>query len=310
MKKPKFVLSLTTRDSDYQAEQAAAAEEAARRLGIDLQVLYAENDTIMQSQQLLNIIQSNSGAHPDGIIFEPVGGTGLPQVARAAVGAGIGWVVLNREVDYVAELRRRFKVPIFAVTSDHEEIGRIQGRQIETLLSQGGSMLLIHGPAANLDAKQRTNGMYETKPAQVQVKQIRGDWTEAGAYKSVSSWLELSTSREARIDLVAAQNDVMAMGARKAFQGIADNALRDRWLALPYLGVDGIPKTGQTWVRGGQLTATVVVPPDAGIAIELLAQAVQTASMPPEKSVAIPKSFPSIEELAKKIPRKSQAAAT
>lgn len=310
MKKPNFVLSLTTRDSDYQAEQAAAAEEAARRLGIDLQVLYAENDTIVQSQQLLNIIQSNSGAHPDGIIFEPVGGTGLPQVARAAVSAGIGWVVLNREVDYVADLRRTFKVPIFAVTSDHEEIGRIQGRQIETLLSQGGSMLLIHGPAANLDAKQRTNGMYETKPAQVQVKQIRGDWTEAGAYRSVSSWLELSTSRSAQIDLIAAQNDVMAMGARKAFQGMADNALRDRWLALPYLGVDGIPKTGQTWVRSGQLTATVVVPPDAGIAIELLAHAVQTANMPPEKSVAIPKSFPSIEDLAKKLPRKSHAVAT
>lgn len=46
MKRPKFVLSVTTRDSDYQAEQAAAAEDAARRLGIDLQVLYAENDTI------------------------------------------------------------------------------------------------------------------------------------------------------------------------------------------------------------------------------------------------------------------------
>jgi ribose transport system substrate-binding protein len=310
MKRARFVLSLTTRDSDYQAEQAAAAEEAARRLGIDLQVLYAENDTIEQSQQLLNIIQSDSGARPDGIIFEPVGGTGLPQVARAAVSAGIGWVVLNREVDYVAELRRSFKVPIFAVTSDHEEIGRIQGRQIETLLSRGGSILLIHGPTANLDAKQRTIGMYETKPARVQVKQIRGDWTEAGAYKSVSSWLELSTSREARIDLIAAQNDVMAMGARKAFQGMADNALRERWLALPYLGVDGIPKTGQTWVRRGQLTATVVVPPDAGMAIEILAHAVQTASMPPEKSLAIPKSFPSIEDLAKTMPRKSRAAAT
>ncbi len=92
MKKLKFVVSLTTNDNDYQIEQAAAAEDAARRLGVDVQLLYADNDAIMQSQQLLKIIQSNSDSHPDGIIFEPVGGTAMPQVAKAAAAAGIGWV--------------------------------------------------------------------------------------------------------------------------------------------------------------------------------------------------------------------------
>ena len=64
MKKLKFVVSLTTRDNDYQMEQAAAAEEAAQRFGADLQILDAENDAILQSQQLLKIIQSNTEAHP------------------------------------------------------------------------------------------------------------------------------------------------------------------------------------------------------------------------------------------------------
>jgi len=102
MKKLKFLISLTTNDNDYQIEQAAAADEAARRLGVDVQIIYAENDSITQSQQILSVIQSRSDAHPDGIIFEPVGGTALPQVARAAVSAGISWVVLNRNVDYIA----------------------------------------------------------------------------------------------------------------------------------------------------------------------------------------------------------------
>jgi ribose transport system substrate-binding protein len=266
--------------------------------------LYAENDTIVQSQQLLTIIQSNSGSHPDGIIFEPVGGTGLPQVARAAVSIGIGWAVLNREVDYLADLRRSYKVPVFSVTSDHEEIGRIQGRQLQALLPSGGSALLFQGPIGNLDTKQRTAGMYETKPDGVQVRLMRGDWTEASAYKSVSSWLNLSTSQQTRIDLIAAQNDFMAIGARKAFREMTDSASRERWLALPYIGVDGVPTTGQTWVRGGELAATVVVPPNAGIAVELLAHAVQNGSMPPEKSFSTPTSFPDIQELAKNAPRK------
>ena len=173
MKKLKFLVSLTTNDNDYQIEQAAAAEAAARRLGVDLQIIYAENDSITQSQQILSVIQSRSDAHPDGIIFEPVGGTALPQVARAAVGAGISWVVLNRNVDYIAEIRRSHRVPIFGVSSNHEEIGRIQGHQFAALLPKGGTVLHIQGPSESLAAKQRTTGMYETKPAEVQVVQAR-----------------------------------------------------------------------------------------------------------------------------------------
>lgn len=305
MKKLKVVLSLTTRDNDYQAEQAAAAQEMASRLNIDLEILHAENDGILQSQQLLNIIQSSSAPHPDGIIFEPAGGTAMPQVARASAAAGIAWVVLNREVDYVSDLRRNYNVPIFSISSDHEEIGRIQGTQIAALLPHGGSVLLIQGPAENLAAKQRTSGMYETKPVEVHVKVMRGNWTEANAEKLVSSWLRLSTSQAGGINLVAAQNDAMAIGARKAFEQIADATQRQSWLALPYLGIDGASKTGQAWVQRGQLTATIVVPTNAGKAVDMLAHALQTGNLPPEKTLTTPKSYPAVEDLAKKARRKA-----
>jgi ribose transport system substrate-binding protein len=264
MKKLNFLLSLTNIDNDYQREQASAAEAAARRLGVDVQIIHADNDTITQSQQLLKVIQSRAEAHPDGILFEPVGGTALPQVARAAAAAGIGWVVLNRDAEYVAELRKTHRVPIFAVTSDHEEIGRIQGRQFAALLPKGGSVLYIQGPGESSAAQQRTMGMYETKPVDLQVKLMRAHWTEASAYRAVSSWLRLSTSQRARIDVIAAQDDSMAVGAKKAFQELPVEAARDRWLSLPYIGCDGLPKTGQTWVKRGLLTATIFVPPNAG----------------------------------------------
>lgn len=309
MKRPRFVLSLTTNDNDYQMEQATVAQETASRLKVDLEILYAENDAILQSQQLLKIIQS-SGGHPDGIIFEPVGGTALPQVARAAAAAGIGWVVLNREVEYLTDLRREFRLPIFGISSDHEEIGRIQGRQISALLPQGGSILLIQGPAESLAAKQRTTGMYETKPIGVQVKVIKANWTEAGAYKAVSSWLRLSTSLQNPIDLVAAQDDSMALGAKKAFQDIADNSVKDRFWRMTYLGIDGVRTTGQAWVRRGILSATVVVPTNTDLGIEMLAHAVQTGTIPEQQTLTTPKSLPSIEEMAKKPARKSQAAGT
>ena len=300
MQKLRFVASLTTNDNDYQIEQAAAAQEAAKRLNVELEILYAENDAILQSQQLLKIIQSSSGSHPDGIIFEPVGGTALPQVAKAAAAAGIGWVVLNREVDYLSELRRAYKVPVFAVTSDHEEIGRLQGKQLAALLPNGGSVLLIQGPSESLAAKQRTTGMYETKPIGVQVKLMKGNWTEASAYKAVSSWLKLSTSQQTPIDVIAAQNDAMALGARKAFQELGDTVARDRFLAAPYLGIDGVSKTGQSWLRRGLLNATIVVPANTDQALDMLVHAVQSGTIPPEKTLTVPRSMPIVEELARK----------
>src|ERR1039458_5159216 len=101
MKKLSFLVSLTNDDNDYQQEQAAAAEKAARRLGVDLKIINANNDAVTQSQQLLHYIQGSASSRPDAIVFEPAGGTGFPQVARAATAADIGWGILNHEDDHV-----------------------------------------------------------------------------------------------------------------------------------------------------------------------------------------------------------------
>jgi ABC-type sugar transport system substrate-binding protein len=296
MKKLSVLVALTTDDNDYQVEQAAAAEDASRRNGVDLKILYADNDAIRQSQQLLQVIQS-APVKPDAIIFEPAGSTSLPQVARAAAAGGIGWVILNREAEYIQDLRRTYKVPVFAITSDHQEIGRIQGRQMAALLPQGGSVVYIQGPSGSDAAQQRTEGMQEKKPANVQVRMLRAQWTEGSAHQAVSAWLRLSTSRELRIDAIIAQDDSMAIGAKKAFQEISDNEQRRRWLAAPFTGCDGLPKTGQAWVRNGQLAATIVVPPNTGLAIDMLARAAQSGTLPPERTYTETRSFPALDEL-------------
>jgi ribose transport system substrate-binding protein len=219
-------------------------------------------------------------------------------VARAAAIAGIGWVVLNRDVEYIPELRKAYRVPAFCITSDHEEIGRIQGRQLAAILPKGGSVLYIQGPSESLAAKQRTFGMYESKPAEVQVKLMKAQWTEASAFRTVSSWLRLSTSQQTHLDLIAAQDDSMALGARRAFEEELNLPARERWLKLPYIGCDGLPNSGQNWVRRGLLAATIFVPPNAGTAVEMLVEAIQNASVPAERSLIVPVSIPALDVLA------------
>jgi ribose transport system substrate-binding protein len=297
MRKLRFLLSLTTNDNDYQIEQARAAEPAAKKFNAELQILYADNDAINQSTQILKAVQGAVDERPDAIIFEPVGGTALPQVARAAVGAGIGWAVLNRDANYVPELRQSGKAPVFTVSSDHVEIGRIQGRQCAALLPTGGSVLYIQGPSENSAAKERTLGMQEAKPGNIHLVMLKGQWTEESSQRAVRSWLKLTTSQKANIDLIAAQDDSMAMGARKAFQELSSEIEKERWLALPFLGCDGLPSTGQAWVRSGQLTATIFIPPNSGQAIGMLVDALQNGKRPPERALTNAVSVPALESL-------------
>jgi len=297
-KKLRIVVALTTNDNDYQIEQAQSAEQAAARLGVTVEIIYADNDAINQSTQILKVVQAAAEARPDAIVFEPVGGTALPQVARAAAGAGIGWAVLNRDASYLEELRKITNAPMFGVSSDHVEIGRLQGRQLAALLPKGGAVLYIQGPSENSAAKERTAGMHETKPANIQATLLKAQWTEESALRAVRSWLKLSTSQKSTIDVVAAQDDSMAMGARKAFQELSNELDRERWLKNPFIGCDGLPNTGQAWVRSGQLAATVFVPPNTGQAIEMIVDAIQNKRQPPARVLVAPRSIPALTAIA------------
>jgi ribose transport system substrate-binding protein len=297
MSKIKFVLSLITRENDYQREQAKAAEAVAGRLNVDLEILYADSDSVTQSSQLLDVIHKHK-SELSGILVEPAGGTSFPQVGRAAVSAGIAWVVLNRDANSVVDLRGKFPAPAFAVSSDHVEVGRIQAQQLAAILPEGGTVLCIQGPSASLAAQQRMVGLQEAKPSNITLKLLKSsNWTEEGGHHAVSSWLRLMTSHQQQIHAVAAQNDFIALGARKAFEEIASGQEAAHWAKLPFLGVDGLARTGQSWVNGGSLTATVVVPAVAGSALEMAVEAIAKKAQPPDIRLIPAHSFPGLDSL-------------
>ncbi|HLX84089.1 MAG TPA: sugar ABC transporter substrate-binding protein [Terriglobales bacterium] len=293
MDKLNVVVALTTRDNDYQAEQAVAVADMAARLGVKIQIIYADNDAVNQTQQLIKIIQ-DSTQRPDAILVEPVG-TGMPQVAKAAVGAKIGWGIVNSHPDYIPELRRGGAVPVFSVSTDQSEVGKIQGKQLGVLVPKG-NVLYVEGPFSSTATQQRTKGMLSTKPSLVELKMLKGDWTERSANRAMKSWLSLGSSRQLEIRAVICQNDAMAMGARKALDDLTEKD-REHWANTPFTGCDGVTKTGQDWVRRGLLKATIITAAAAGTALEILVKAVNAGSQPPESTLIPPKSFPAIEEL-------------
>lgn len=300
MKKWKYVLSIPG-DTMYLRAQTAEAQSAADRLGVELEVVTADMDSVTQGQQLLDLIQSRTSPRLDGILVEPVSAAGLPRVAEAAVHAGIAWVVSNAQVDYVGALRRNAKVPVFQISQDHLEVGRTQGRQIGAILPKGGSVLYLRGPAMSWWATKRFEGMESTKPKHhVEVKSLKvlGSTAE-NACKAVSSWLSLSHARSDAVQLIMSQNADFISGVRKAFETTTSEPERMRWLSLPQAGV-GLADRIKPQVDQGVLCAAVVTSLTMGRALEMLAGAMTNGLLPPEQTLVEAYSYPNLNELAKR----------
>src|SRR5258706_5519443 len=83
----------------------------------------------------------------------------------------------------------------------------------------------------------------------------------------------------------------MAMGARKALI-----AHHKEWSRLPFTGCDGLPEGGQRLVDKRVLAATVVVPSNAGPAVDVVARFLSGEPTPPQ-IVLSPRSYPPEDRL-------------
>jgi len=88
-------------------------------------------------------------------------------------------------------LRASARTPVFAVNSDHKEIGRLQAKQVAALLPRGGNILYIQGPSETTAARDRAIGFQSALLPNVQTVILKGQWTEESAARCVTSWLKL-----------------------------------------------------------------------------------------------------------------------
>src|SRR5512134_3644627 len=122
----RLVVALTSRDQEYQAHQGGDAQEAGRRLGVEVEVLFAEDNAVQQIQQLFRRVHAPEGERPAALLLHTRVPDGLERVARNAAAAGVGWLLLNRTAPYLEGLRDQHPgLLVGAVTTDHAAIGRI-----------------------------------------------------------------------------------------------------------------------------------------------------------------------------------------
>jgi ABC-type sugar transport system substrate-binding protein len=292
---PLIAVLLRCEHQEFQQEQAAVARAAGEREGVSVEVAFADNSPFAQIQQILSLVSRPPELRPGAIVIELVGATeGYKTTARAAVSAGMAWVEVSGLAVSIPLLRSEFPERfIMSVTTNEQDIGRIHAAQCRALLRGGGSILYIEGPSLQPEVKARRHGLEEgLRDTRVTIgRTLAGDWTDESAERAMMTLLDRPSGQRFTPALVCAQNDEMAMGARRVAI-----ARHPEWARLPYLGCDGIPGGGQKHVNERHLAATVVKPITTGVAVAQAVLGILRGARPRDITLA-PKSLPALDAI-------------
>jgi ABC-type sugar transport system substrate-binding protein len=159
-------------------------------------------------------------------------------------------------------------LPFGTVGTDHTRVGEIQGEQVSLLLPEGGRLLCVAGPLRSSAAQQRVDGLKARLGEGIEMHEISaGQWTEPDGIMAFNDWYRVAKAGNPVVQVVAAGNDELALGARKACDALANSEHRRALLGARFLGVDACPTFGQKLVADGILAASVLTPANTGLAL-------------------------------------------
>jgi ABC-type sugar transport system substrate-binding protein len=298
-------LFLHDSENDYQKLMHGEAERATRRYSLQLDTQSADKDADRQARQIRAALSAPASTRPDLVLVSPVREQLLLPELRTAASAGISWAFLTRWLDEIHALRREYpQVDIFSVSADQREIGRLQGQQLATLRQPGDELVYISGPAGTSSARQRAEGVRaELEMSRGRRQTFYGDWSQLSGRDAMNRWLVGFATAHLPPLVIVAQNDNMAIGAREAVEQTLRTSSKGAATELRVLGCDGSAGFGQRLVSQGKLSATIVVPPVTGRAIEAFAHRVDGKGRPNAVEIVAVSSHPSLEALQTKYRR-------
>ncbi len=289
-------LFLRALDNEYQHLQREECLHVARRNGFVVTEVSGQNDADIQRRQIEECLRQPDAVRPTVFLVNPVDEGSLRDTAIRAAQAGVNWVSLNRDVDYLDDLRLDFPhLLVCSVSPDQRQVGRIQGRQLQILLPEGGDVLYVQGPPGTSTGRMRLEAT-QAELAHTAVRLIveSSDWTIEGAAELARRRLGGGGRAIGSVSVVCAQNDGMAIGARSVLMEHKDECGADVSRTVRAIGCDGTPSYGRRLVDEGSLVATIVIHPTTGRAIEEIALWLERGGAAPTAITMAVSSFPSL----------------
>lgn len=205
---------------------------------VEYQIMDAQNDPAKQLAQVENFISSGF----QSIIVNPVNTSATKPMTEACQKAGVKLIYLNRMPNDLPE-------GVYYVGSDSLVAGRLQMEYLAEKAGKKGNIVIMMGEMASEATFNRTDGVKEIAakfPDMKITKEQTANFNRAEGKTLMENWLATGD----QIDVVAANNDEMAIGA---IQAIADAGKTGQIL------VGGVDATGEALkeMEAGTMACTV-----------------------------------------------------
>ncbi len=222
---------------------------------VELFITVANDDVELQHRQIDSLVKQDI----DLLIVSPIQTATLTPFVDSIYDSGTPVIVFDRRTG-----SRKYTAYIGA---DNRDLGGVLAHYIVEEVREGGSVLEITGLSKSSPAKERSEGFAGVMAERPDVKTMRkhGDWKEESGYRAMQQAL----TEGFLPDYVFAQNDRMALGARRA-------AMEQGIDSLHYCGIDALPVPGggMELVRDSVLEVSCIYPTHGdevvGLAVRIL----------------------------------------
>ena len=234
-------LSISTLNNPFFVSLRKGAEDEAKKEGVTLITVDAQNDPAKQQASVEDLIQKKVSV----ILINPTDSSAVANVVKEATDKGIKVISLDRSVNG-AEVSSH-------IASDNKAGGKMAADFLVDKLGGKGNVVELQGIPGSSAANERGAGFDTEVDAKGGVKVVTRQPADFDRAKGLSVMENVIQSNK-DIQGVFAQNDEMALGAVKALQAAG----------LKNVAVVGFDATDDAIaaVKGGTMSATVQQQPE------------------------------------------------
>jgi ribose transport system substrate-binding protein len=209
---PRIALVLKTANNPFFIDMQKGAEEAAKKLGINLVVQAAEREVDVEKQMQIieNLIQAKVAA----LCVTPSGSREIVPAIEKANRAGIPVVIVDTRVDPKTMNESKAKIATF-IGSDNYEGGKLAGEFIAKKLNGKGKVAVLEGIPGHETGDSRLKGFRDAIKATPDIEIVASqtaNWERDQGFNVFQNILQSHPDVQA----VFACSDLMALGAVEA----------------------------------------------------------------------------------------------
>lgn len=209
---PRIALVLKTANNPFFIDMQKGAEDAAKKLGVNLIVQAAEREVDVEKQMQIieNLIQTKVAA----LCVTPSGSREIVPAIEKANRAGIPVVIVDTRVDPKAMSESSAKIASF-IGSDNYEGGKLAGEFIAKKLGGKGKVAVLEGIPGHETGDSRLKGFREALKATPEIEIVASqtaNWERDQGFNVFQNILQSHPDVQA----VFACSDLMALGAVEA----------------------------------------------------------------------------------------------